>query len=85
VAGDHFTSVFEITLPPFSFKMNFLGARLFFATIGFPSSVCDSNHKNWGLKTPTITRLLENRAHSHGRLSKLLETSAVIGTSHRDL
>ena len=51
---------------------------VFFATIGFPASVCDSNHKNLGLKPPTITRLLENRAHSHGRLSKLLETSANI-------
>jgi hypothetical protein len=40
--------------------------------------VCDSNHKNWGLKTPTITRLLENRAHSYGRLSKLLETLVLI-------
>ena len=52
--------------------------RCFFATNSFPAPVCDSNHKNWGLKTPTITRLLENRAHSYGRLSKLLETSANI-------
>jgi hypothetical protein len=64
---------------------NLKNLRRFFATNRFPAPVCDSNHKKWGLKTPTITRLLENRAHSHGRLSKLLEVSAVIGTSDRDL
>jgi hypothetical protein len=50
--------------------------RCFFATNRFPASVCDSNHKKWLSKDSTITRLQENRAHSNGRLSKLLETSA---------
>jgi hypothetical protein len=50
--------------------------RCFFATNSFPASVCDSNHKKWLPKDSTITRLQENRAHSNGRLSKLLETNA---------
>ena len=62
-----------------------LKTRCFFANMLFHDHLCDSNHKNWGLKTPTITRLLENRAHSHGRLSKLLEHGAYIGTKDRDL
>ena len=66
-------------------RQNTPNLRRFFATNGFPASVCDSNHKNRGLKTSTITRLLEIRAHSYGRLSKLLDVSALIGTSNRDL